>query len=716
MVQHKRHTAGEWCNYYHNVFKPRKCQEGEDKDARKVNPKANRGNDSTSTANTTPVRATASSTSQIESRDTARRRKLGEDEVITSRPPESETSKYQPRIGTSADKTQFLADLRELSSALKRQIEPSFRLYGRKHELFDLWSVVNKPEFGGFRKVEETNRWLQVAIKLEINTYKHKAAHSDLKTLYSDNLVDFDTYISTRETLLAKRRTPPTKSTEPATPVTAISTQAAEQAQSYSSISKNGGTKERAFLTKSTEPVTPVTAIPTQAALQTHAYSSMRKDGKTKGRASLAKSTEPVTPGAAIPTKTPEPAHILSGGLSTRNTLRPATVLLKESANKHIAARRIRQSLGHGELAFLQSISEFAGECLPYSVIFEPIVSKRKISLFSVWSASLPLLGHFDDIESREVWDDLATKLGFETSAHPSAPDELRQICEDFLVDFYDFYILREQDKIKEQALGQLSDNQGQAEEEAEEGSEDNLVSTSLAFQTASPERQKRPHDQDNISPVVESRPSSSHSHSRNKRPRISKGKERAYEIPSTPEHIYNSHLNMDGKLPAHSTAKDKKLIETNIKYFPPPSLSEEPDSSPSRQLWSEAKLDHTPPSQNNDEAEAQSQTDSQCNENIKDFCDHFMAEGFKLEFIQQMMYITTMDAEFAEKLLSDHANGLEIPKNVPGVWTEEDDNGVKSHVQSGGYKRALRKHGETRCLKRQNFLREFEEVQAEDA
>lgn len=681
MVQYGRHTAGDWCHHYLKVFKPRKCQESEDEDARAVKPKPNRGQVSTSKTYTTPVRAAVSSRSSTESRDTVLHRKLGEDGTITSKSPESETSKDQPQIGASVDKAKFLEDLRELSSAIKRDIEPSFSLYGRKLELYDLWSVVNKPEFGGFQKVGETNRWLQVAIKLGINTYRHETAHMDLKREYRDTLVSLDTFISLRD---------------------------------------NGETKGRTSPEKSGGPATPVAAIPTRAAEQAHAYTSARKDGNTKRRASLTKSTEPVTPVTAIPTQTPEQSHILSSGVSTPKTLRPATVLPRESANKDAAARRIRQSLGHGELAFLQSLSEFARDVLHDSVTFEPIVSKRKISLFNVWTASLPLLGHFDDIEDREVWDDLATKLGFEVSAHPSAPDELRQICEDFLLDFYEYFIRIEQEKLKEEALRQQFEDHGQSEEEAVEDSDDNLEPPSLAFRNAGPGRQKRPHDQDSISAVVESRPTSSHSH--NKRPRISKGKERADEIPSTPEHIYNSHLHSDGKLPDHSNAQNNKLMETNIEYFPPPSSLEELDSSPTRQLRSEAEKGYTPPSQNNNEEEAtQSQTGS--HEEIKEFIERFDAEGFDIEIIKQMLIITTMEVEPAERLLSDCAKGLEIPKNVAGVWTEEDDNGVKSHVKSGGYKRTLKKHGENRCLKRKNFLRDLdkcqensEEMQAEDA
>jgi hypothetical protein len=693
MVQHIRHTAGDWCNYYENVFKLRKCQENEEKDAKVVKPKPNRGQDTTSKAFSTPVRAAVSSRSPTESRDTARYRKLGENGATSSKSPESVASKDQSRIGISADKAKFLENLRELSNAIGCETEPSFSLYGRNFELYDLWGVVNKPEFGGFQKVEEADRWLQVALKLGINTYKHEMAHTALKQKYRDKLVDLDTHISTKKT----------------------------------------HEKGHTFPTKSTEPVTPVTAIPTQAVEQTHSYSSARKGGEMKERASLTKPTQPVTPVKVIPRQTPEQAHILSSGVGTPKTLRQATVPPGESANKDVAARRIRQTLDHGELAFLQSINDFARKFLPDPVTFEPIVSKRKIRLFNVWTASLPLLAHFDDIESREVWDNLATQLGFEVSAHPSAPDELRQICEDFLMDFYEFFLQVEQEKIKEEeAMHQQPEDQGQSEEEAVEGSDDNLESHSLAFRTAGPESQKRPHDEDEISPVVESRPTSGHSYS--KRPRISKGMERAVEIPSTPEHIYNSHLNNDGKLPDHPNAQNKRLTETNMEYFPPPFPSEELDSSPTRQILSEVNIDHTPPSQNNNDEEAtqsqaeshydeatQSQTESQCNERVDEFVESCSAEGCDIETIQQMLKITTMEVELAERLLSDY--GLEIPQNVAGFWTTDDDNEVKSHVQSRGYKRILKKHGEIRCLKRIEFLEDWEkclraseEVQAEEA
>ncbi|KAL5350747.1 hypothetical protein ACLOAV_004316 [Pseudogymnoascus australis] len=735
-TKYGRHPAGDWCNYYHTVFMPRKFRESKENDARATKPKPARGQGSTSKPYTTPVRTTVSSRSPTESRHIASHRKLGRGGDIASSPPESETSKDQSQIGSSVGKAKFLEDLREISNTINREIEPSFSICGRKLELYDLWSVVNKPAFGGYRKVEEANRWLQVALKLEINTYEHKTAHTALKNEYRDKLVNLDAYISARDNGETKVRTSPKKSTEPATPVMAIPTQTVENSHVYSSMRKDGNTKRHTSLTKSTDKS--MTAVPTQTPEQAHADSFARKDTKTKGRVSLAKSTNPVTPITATPTRSPGQANNLSSDVSTPKTLRQVTVLPRESANKDTAAERIRQSLGHGAFAFLQSISEFARDCLPHSIIFEPIVSKRKISLFEVWKTSLPLLGHFDDIEGREVWDDVATKLGFEVSAHPSAPDELRQICEDFLLDFYEFFIQREQEKMKEEALRQQSEDQGQSEEEVGGSSDDNLEPPPLAFRTAGPGRQKRSHDQDSISAVVESRPTSSHSHS--KRPRISKGKERADEIPSTPEHIYNSHMNDNGKLPGHPSAHNKKLIETNIEYFDPPSPSEH-DSSPSRQIESEAKKSYTshsqnnndeeetqlqtesqsdeeikgytPPSQNNhDEEETQSQTESQSNIETQKFIDRFLAEGFEFKIIQQMLIITIMDAELSERLLYYYANGLEIPKNVAGVWTEEDDNAIKSHVQSGRYNRILEKHGENRCLLRKNFLRALEGYQ----
>lgn len=622
MVQNRKHSAGDWNNIYHTIFLKRKFREREDKD----------------------------------------------------------DSEDQSQIGPSTDKAKFLENLKEVSNSIKYGIEPSFSLYGCKLELYDLWSVVNKPEFGGFKKVEEANRWLQVAVKLGINTYKNDMAHAALKQVYCDSLVDLDTYISTR---------------------------------------KNCETKGSTILT-STAPVTPVTDLPLQASERTRPCGSSKKDGGTRGRVAPTKYTEPVTPVKAIPKQTPEQARILSSGVgvSSPKTLWPTTILPQESANTDIAAQRIRQSLGHGELPFLQSLNEFAREFLDSPVTFQPIVSGRKISLFNVWAASLPLLGHFDeivdDIESREVWDDLAIKLGFEISAHPSASDELREICDDFLVDFYDFFIMREQRKVKEGALGHQSEVQGQSDEESVVRSDDTIEAPSLSFRSAPPERQKRPHDWDDISPIVESRPTSSHSH--NKRPRISKGKGRADEIPSTPEHIYNSHLSSDGKFSESLNSDKKKLIEANIEYFPPRSPSNELDSSPSRQLQSEI-VHYTPPSQNNiDEEATQSQTDSQYNGEIDEFFVRFKAKGFDRDLIWEMLNYTTMDAELAEKLLLDHANGLKVPKNLHGVWTEEDDNEVMSHVQSGDYKRALRKHGADKCLMRIRYLEDVAMAQRDNA
>lgn len=657
---------------------PRKCQENEDKDARAVNPKPSRGQTSTSKTSINPVREAASSRPRSESRDTSRSRKVY-DEAITSKVPESEISEDQSQIGASADKEKFLGNLSELSNAIGSEIGPYFSLYGRSFELYDLWSVVNKLEFGGFCKVEEANKWMQVAVKLNINTYRNPKAHTALKQVYCDKLVDLDTHISPRDNGRTGVHTSPQKSTEPTTPVTYISTQTAEQAHAHSSV------RRVAF------------------------GNGPQRDGNAKGLASPTKSMEPVTPVTVIPKQTPEQARSHSSGLSTSKTLRPAKVVTQESAYKDAAAERIRQSLGHGELAFLQSLSEFAQKFLSCPVTFEPIVSKRKIRLFNVWAASLPLLDGFDDIKDTEVWNDLATKLGFDISADPSAPEELKQICNESLADFYQFFHWREQEKLKEEALRQQYEDQGQSEEESVDGSDDNLEYPSLAFRAVGSGRQKRPRDQDNVSPSVESRPTSSHSH--DKRPKISKGKEKADEIPSTPEHIYNNHLSNNGKLPDRPNAKIEKLIETNIEYFPPPSPLEELDSSPSRQLWSEA-IEYTPPSQNNnDEEETQSQTESESNE-IQEFINGFVAKGFEAETVQQMLTITTMEVDLAVRLLSDYAKGLEIPKDIPGVWTEEDDNGVKSHVRSGDYKRALKKHGEVRCSRRKEFLRDYENAE----
>ncbi|KFY39825.1 hypothetical protein V494_03816 [Pseudogymnoascus sp. VKM F-4513 (FW-928)] len=664
--KHPWHSSGDWCNIYHNVFKERKLRESQDKDSISLDPKSNKGKDPVSKTYTTPVRAAAPSRSGTESIDPSRRRKPSEDEATASRSLGSETPDYQPPISAAAHKAKFIGNLGLFLSSKNRAFEDTFDLDGRKLELYDLWNVVNKPEFGGFRRVEKANKWLQVAVKLGINTYRHETADTALRQVYCDKLVECDTYWSEERNRDAKRRTSPT----------------------------------------STGPVTPIAAIPTQVE-DSRVYCSLRKGGETRGHTSLTKSTEPVTPVTAIRKQTPEHGHILSSGASNPNALRSNTVLPQESAITKVAAQRIRQSLGHGELAFLQSLTEFSRGFFDEPVVFEPVVSGHKIRLFYVWTASLPLLGHFDEIKDSEVWEDLATKLGFETSAHPNAPNELKKICNDFLADYYDFFLQVEQERLKEGALRQQSKGQGQPKVAADD-SDDNLESPSLAFRTAAPERQKRSHDED-IHPVVESRPTSSNS--RNKRPRTTKGKERADEIPSTPEHIYNSHLSSDGQISGNQNAS-KKLIETNIEYFSPPSPSEEADSSPSRQLWSEA-IDYTPPSQNNNDEEAtQSQTDSQCHEKIDEFLASFGAKGFGHEIIVKALSATTMDTEIAEWLLSDPANRLEIPMDVAGVWTEEDDNAVKSHRQSGGYKRTLKKHGEARCFQRKEYLRSLAEVE----
>jgi hypothetical protein len=89
----------------------------------------------------------------------------------------------------------------------------------------------------------------------------------------------------------------------------------------------------------------------------------------------------------------------------------------------------------------------------------------------------------------------------------------------------------------------------------------------------------------------------------------------------------------------------------------------------------------------------------------LSDFFTRWQKQGFAQSAIQKALYVSSTYASLAERALQSIHKGLGVPKNIPGIWTTDDDD-----AYVGGDARKIRKvqekHGEERCEERVVFLR----------
>lgn len=247
-----------------------------------------------------------------------------------------------------------------------------------------------------------------------------------------------------------------------------------------------------------------------------------------------------------------------------------------------------------------------------------------------------------------------------------------------------------------------------------------------------------------------------------NKRQRIDKGKGKELEIPSTPEDVIkNTQMPQPSfkpsplkyTSPAHKQqeqeeeedsseiedlwAKPLKLkpkqklqpqnLEPETQDFNYPQTQAQPEAEeddpfvdisssppprhlPDRSSGSNAAnrgSDSNPPG-----SSTQSHTESEKHAALEQYIHECISFGYAQEAVVFALDTTTMEiGQHAMQVMEALEMGKEIPDDIPGVWTEEDDRVVEGSVDTEGFKSCVRKHGVNRCEVRRKFLRDRREV-----
>jgi hypothetical protein len=420
---------------------------------------------------------------------------------------------------------------------------------------------------------------------------------------------------------------------------------------------------------------------------------------------------------------------------------------------------------------FEDRLTQFAEEH-DIEIDFRPIVSGRRIRLFELWLVvEQPRFGGFDAVEATQSWAHIATELAFEISDH-DAPIQLRDIYDRMLADFaemtsgYHAFLQAKLDNGDELTKEQMDDlellvpngSKGHTEGEGsvkQRGNETN--GDDLEIPSSPPQRQitsagergpSSTNDMGNLGGSSKQVAGTPYKHQR-----VDKGKSRLLEIPSTPDDIpslqpqahdpsplKDSSLGNDNGLETEDSPDDEESMfvkPTKRKIFPKStsvSLPLEGHAEPETQDFhfsvqvdidnqktvSQRPQEHA----SNDDASiaaiagssredssTQSQTDSQREEaEIFEFLDRHVALGYPEEIVRTALLATTMETGDAALVMEALMKGDGIPNNIQGVWTAGDDGAVQvaDHAE---YERVVAKHGEARCVKRRQLLKDLGET-----
>ncbi|KAJ5287453.1 hypothetical protein N7478_003139 [Penicillium angulare] len=99
-------------------------------------------------------------------------------------------------------------------------------------------------------------------------------------------------------------------------------------------------------------------------------------------------------------------------------------------------------------------------------------------------------------------------------------------------------------------------------------------------------------------------------------------------------------------------------------------------------------------------------ETDQESNIDVNDWIDAQLGRGnIELSLVLQALQCTSMNPEYAERVLEHCAAGKGIPTDMPGVWTPEDDRCLEAE-DGRAVKMVYEKHGEDFFNARWEYLR----------
>jgi hypothetical protein len=296
-------------------------------------------------------------------------------------------------------------------------------------------------------------------------------------------------------------------------------------------------------------------------------------------------------------------------------------------------------------------------------VNFNPEICGRRIPLFRLWQVVTSVeFGGFDEVDGRKLWSKIAKKLKFNEYKDPLAPSELRDCYSEILVDFevmLEEWQAEQLDAAESEAESDRTLLPGVADKQQEEVEEDEGLFVQSSKNSSSV---KRGIERDTTSRGV----------TFNKKPRLDKGKGRAFdtptskmvkEIPSTPEDVLNGNAFSSG---IHN---------------------------PSSPIEGQSSLSPT---------EAKEAADFEV------LTERWRALGYDEYHVAVALHATGLvEANLGEILESLH-NDQGIPDNIRGVWTGSDDERLNEDEDTQAFLTVLRKHGQEFVEKRRRYLEQF--------
>jgi hypothetical protein len=420
------------------------------------------------------------------------------------------------------------------------------------------------------------------------------------------------------------------------------------------------------------------------------------------------------------------------------------------------------------ELHFRRKLAEFSAQH-QLVVDFNPKLGEHRIPLFKLFQVMRrPEVGGFDKIEASGRWPEIASFLGLNTFREPSIPSELKRVYEYMLADFSDFvrdywdilnnYIDRG-DKLTEEEMTDYEvfapHSFNPFERSPEPDHEGFLTATARAptSELYSAEHRGNLDAKGNYLDVGGKRLLRGAEDTPSKRQKIDKGKGKILEIPSTPENLLSSNRQAQRPSPpkfgiSRSIQEDvrrdgvgevRSPLISHSKLNPSwnnslrPSSKEiprEPETQEFYFSYSNNQDNHTlrsiPVEGGNstgdsvaaiaghihEEPSTQSQSGSQrAIAELQETIDYYIALRYPEDIVRKALTATTMETGDLGIVVESITSGNGIPKNIQGVWTEEDDLAVTLAGDSKEYRMAVAKHGEARCDVRKQFLKDAEAI-----
>lgn len=391
--------------------------------------------------------------------------------------------------------------------------------------------------------------------------------------------------------------------------------------------------------------------------------------------------------------------------------------------------------------------------------IFSPRIRGKQISLFRLWQIVM-VFGGFEKINTENQWQEVADKLSFPIANRSEAAQDLKSCYDEILSEFEKVVTEEENDprsilmfaaspdvtliasQFADSIIRSVQRPTGHGRDVEDDDEDVELPPLKNSKQFSSMSSKKRAIDSDGLPNHSES--SAINPKRKAKRVRTDKGKGREVEIPATPEHVCDAtqpsrhtsplkyHVNKsdDGSSGEDSSdletgegifrtqqkkspslvrrASAKKLIEPETQDFHYPDIDNQAPITSSNPVPRKGTpgsiIDLSRDSSSESEAEADSP------DAVEIEFAKYIDLGYSEDIIYKALMASTYDFDIASPVMNQLQMGRGIPDDLPGVWTQRDDDALKKR-KGKEYERIRGKHGDERVHARIKFLRNLSEI-----